>query len=161
MAFDDHLVTFHCYFDTHLCKHIDDRLCSVALLVGETAYAGDAACALTERCKDRDDREEVRTVRSVHCKCLERCSLDCDVSSVAVKLRKACTCVHEDIHDREVSLERCRIKSLNLKFSEDCCSNEEVGCCAPVAFEIDVSCLVLLTALHLEDHLCAERPVTA
>ena len=152
MSLDDHYVSIDRRLDSHLGQHPDDRLRSVALLVGEASHTGKTACALTECSEDRNDREEVRTVGCIYAESLQRSTLDSDVSPVSVKLRKAGSRVHEYVHDREVCLKGSRVKSLNLKLSEDRAGHKEVGSSAPVSLKIDICSSIFLTALHLEDH---------
>ena len=104
VSLDDHYVSIDRCLDSHLGQHPDDRLRSVALLVGEASHTGKTACALTECREDRNDREEVRTVGCIYAESLQRSTLDSDVSLVSVKLRKAGSRVHEYVHDREVCL---------------------------------------------------------
>ena len=159
MALDDHFIAFDRCLDSHLIQHFQNSLGPVAFLVGEAADSGETACALTEGGKDRYDREEVRAIRCVNAERLERSTLDSDVSPVSVELRKACSGIHEYIHDGKVGLEGSGVKSLKLSLSEDRTGNKEIRRSAPVAFKIYVRSLVPLPALDLEDHLCAERPV--
>ena len=160
MSLDDHLVALDRSLDAHLSQHADDRLCPIAFLVGKTSHTCKTAGALAECRQNGYDREEVRTVRRIDRKSLERRTLNRDVSPVAVELRKARAGIHQYVHDRKVGLEGCCVKSLNLSLSEDCSGYEEIGSSAPVSFQIDVRSLESLTALDLEDHLGTQRPVT-
>ena len=161
VSFDHHFITFDSGFHTHLGQHIKNGLSSVTFLIGKTADSCKAACALAECCKYRYYREEVRAVRSIYAECLERGSLYCDVSSVSIQLRKTCSCIHQDVHYREVGLKGCRIQSFELDLSEDRSCNQE-GCSrAPVTFKVYVGSLVFLTAFDLEHHFSAEGPVSS
>ena len=161
MTFYDHLVTFDRCLDAHLGEHVHDGFRPVAFLVGKTSYACKPACSLTEGSQDRDDREEVRAVGGIHTEGRQRGSLNSYAASIAVKLGEAGTCIHEDVHDGKVCLQRGSVKSVEDDLSEDCSCNKEGSCSAPVAFEVNVGSLVALASLDLEDHLRAERPVTA
>ena len=104
MSLDDHLVALDRSLDAHPCQHLEDCLRPVALLVCQTADACQPRSSLTEGRQNGYDREEVRTIRRIDRKSLERCTLDRDVSPVTVKLRKARTGIHQYVHDREVCL---------------------------------------------------------
>ena len=161
VSLNDKLVTLNASLDTHLSKHTHNRLSPVALLVRKTSHACHAARTLTKSSQNRNNREEIRTVGSVYSKRLERSSLHCNITFVAIQLRKARTCIHEDIHDRKVSLKRSCIKPANTKLSKNGTGYKEISRSTPVTFEIYICCLIFLTSLHLEDYLRTKRPVTA
>ena len=104
MSLNHKLIPVNICFDTHLGKHLYNCFRSVALLVCKTSHTGNAARTLTECRQHGDYREKVRAIGSIHCKCLEWCTLNCYRPLVAVKLRKARSGIHQYIHNRKVCL---------------------------------------------------------
>ena len=160
MTLNNEIITVNLRIHTHCCKHFENSLSSVAFLICETAYTIDSALALAESGQKGYDREKIRTIRRIDIECLQWCPLSSDISLLAVKLRKACTCIHKDIHNREICLKGGCIKSLQLYPTEKCTGHEEVCCRTPIAFKVDICCLIFLSTLYFEDHLCAERPIS-
>ena len=86
MTLYDHFIALDRSLYSHRGQHLQDRFRPVALLVGQTSHTGQTARALAECRKDRNDREKVRTIRSINIECLERSALYGDVPLIAVKL---------------------------------------------------------------------------
>ena len=86
MTLYDHFITFYRSLYPHRGQHLQNSFRPVALLVGQTSHTGQTARALAECRKNRNDREEVRTIRGINIESLERSALYGDVSLITVKL---------------------------------------------------------------------------
>ena len=127
--------------------------------MGQTAYSGYMAFALTEGREHRDYREKVGTVGGVGTESRKRSPLGDYGTLRIVSLGEACAGIHKYIHYGEVRLQRVRVQPLYLHPSEDGACHQEVCCRAPVAFQVKFRRPVVQAALDFEVYAAAEVPV--